>query len=132
MFDINELIEKWDSIGLLEFLPDRVKPNIVLKYELIAMYIVDNEDLIDNVMLTNCIFPMIYRLYYNGKRINDIESFVNEVEEFISENIESIQDLKSVYGFDVEAEMCSLFVQQYISDQKIEIEPIKWINKHKL
>ena len=132
MFDINELIEKWDSIGLLEFLPDRVKPNIVLKYELIAMYIIDNEDLIDNVMLTNCIFPMIYRLYYNRKRINDVESFVNEVEEFISENIESIQDLKSVYGVDVEAEMCSLFVQQYISDQKIEIEPIKWINKHKL
>ena len=132
MFDINGLIEKWDSIGLLEFLPDRVKPNIVLKYEFTAMYIIDNEELIDNVTLTNCIFPMIYRIYSVGKRIGDVESFIEEVEDFISENIETIRDLRSVYGVDVEAEMCSLFVQQYISDKKIEIEPIKWINKHKL
>lgn len=132
MFNIDELIQKWNSIGLLEALPNRIKPTVALKYELIAMYIVDNEELIDNVILTNCIFPIVYRVYNNGRTIGDIKDFINQVNNFFIYNRELIQRVLNAYSnVDVEMEMCSLFVEQYYPPVK-DIKPIKYINKHRL
>jgi len=131
MFNIDELIQKWDSIGLLGPLPNRIKPTVALKYELIAMYIIDNEELIDNVMLTNCIFPIAYRIYNNDRTIGDIKDFVNQVNNFFIYNRELIRDLNYYPNVDVEAEMCSIFVEQYYPPVK-DIKPMKYINKHRL
>lgn len=131
MFNIDELIQKWDSIGLLGTLPNRLKPNVALKYELIAMYIIDNEELIDNVMLTNCIFPIAYRIYNNERTIGDIKDFVNQVNNFFIYNRELIQDLNVYPNVDVEMEISSIFVERYYPPVK-DIKPMKYINKHRL
>ena len=60
MFNIEELIEKWQELGFLEQMPENLKPNVALKYELVANYIVSNDSYMDNTTLPNCIFPIIY------------------------------------------------------------------------
>lgn len=129
MFNIEELIEKWQELGFLEQMPENLKPNVALKYELVAIFLMDNDGYLDNTMLLNMSFPIIYRIYKQGKTIPDVESFIRQLSMFIGTNHETIQDLNSFPNVDVEAEMCALFVEQWKSGKTIE--PIKWINKHK-
>lgn len=128
MFDTDEMIEKWGSIGLLDGLSDQLKRIAALKYEIVAVYLLDKGLDINNVMLS-CIFPIIYRIYRSGKNINDVESFINDVHIFIINNRDNIDDLR-VHDIDVEAHLVQLFLEKYKS--KVNMEPSKLIIKHKL
>ena len=129
MFDIEEITNKWCELGLLEQMPENLKPSVALKYELVANYIVSNDSYMDNTTLPNCIFPIIYRIYKQGKTIPDVESFIRQLSMFIGTNHETIQDLSGWSDIDMESEMCGLFVEQWKSGKTIE--PIKYINRHK-
>ena len=131
MFNIEELIEKWDSIGLLEGLPEHIHPTIVLKYELTAMYLIDMDLNIDSHdPLLTCTLPIIYRIYSRGQTIGDPKDFINQVRIFFNYNRHLMEDLNTYNNVDAEAEMCSLFVETYYPKQKME--PIKMMIKHKL
>lgn len=125
MFDIEEITNKWCELGFLEQMPENLKPIVALKYELVANYIVSNDSYMDNTI----VFPIIYRIYKQGKTISNVKTFVRQAHEFFLNNRELIQDLSAFSNVDMEAEMCALFVEQYKSENIIE--PIKWINKHK-
>ena len=43
-----------------------------------------------------------------------------------------MQDLSGYNMIDAETHMCNLFVERYESKKEKILEPIKWINKHKL
>lgn len=129
MFNIEELIEKWQELGFLEQIPENLKPIVVLKYELASIFLVDNDCHLDNTMLLNMSFPVIYRIYRQGKTIHDVESFIRQLSMFIGTNHETIQDLSAFSNVDMEAEMCVLFTEQWESENTIE--PIKYINRHK-
>jgi len=128
MFDIDEMIEKWGSIGLLDGLSDQLKRIAALKYEIVAIYLLDKGLDINNVMLS-CIFPIIYRIYRSGKNINDVESFINDLHIFIINISDYIDDLR-VHDIDVEVHLVQLFLEKYKS--KVNMEPSKLIIKHKL
>jgi len=129
MFNMGEIREKWCDLGLLEQMPENLKTSVALKYELTAHYLIGNGDYLNNTMSQNVIFPIIYRIYKQGKTISNVKTFVRQVYLFFVNNRELIQDLSAWSDIDMEAEMCVLFVEQYKSENIIE--PIKWINKHK-
>jgi uncharacterized protein YqgQ len=130
MFDIDELIIKWGNIGLLQGLPERLCPIIVMKYELATMYLVDLDLDMDNWAMSSTL-PLIYKVYNNGRSIGDPKVFVNEVRNFFNNNRQSIEDLSAWHTIDVEAEMCTLFIETHYPPIK-GIEPMKYINKHRL
>jgi len=134
MFDIDSLMDKWSEIGLLQNLSEDVKRNLAIKYELVAMYLIEKDEYVDNVVLTNCIFPIMYRIYNNGKTIGDIPDFIDEVNNFINDEtiLANIENYNIEHGnnIDIEAELCAIFTENYKT--KKDIEPIKWMNKHKL
>ena len=129
MFNIEELIEKWQELGFLEQMPENLKPNVVLKYELASIFLIDNDGYLDNTMLLNMSFPVIYRIYRQGKTIPDVESFIRQLIMFIGTNHETIQDLNGFHRVDTEAEMCGLFVEQW--NGNTVIKPLKWMRRHK-
>lgn len=130
MFDIDELIIKWGNIGLLQGLPERLYPIVVMKYEVASMYLVDLDLDMNNWTMSSTL-PLIYRVYNNGRSITNSKFFVNEVRSFFNNNIQLIQDLSVHHNVDVEAEMCSLFIETYYPPVK-RVEPIKYIKKHRL
>lgn len=131
MFDVEEVTNKWCELGFLEQLPEYLKPIVALKYELTANFLIEDElnYLNNNVTFTNSIFPVIYRIYKQGKTIPNVESLIRQVHVFFFNNREMIRDLNVYPNVDVEVEMCVLFVEQWESEKVIE--PIKWVNKHK-
>lgn len=124
MFDIEEITNKWVELGFLEQLSEQLKPIVALKYELTAHCLIDNDEYVSNTMLQSVIFPIIHRIYKQGKTISNVETFVRQVYVFFVNN----RDYPA-HPVDMEAEMCALFVEQYKPENTIE--PIKWINKHK-
>lgn len=129
MLNIDELVIKWEQVGLLDGLPRNLKERLALKFELVAIFLMDNDGYLDNTMLLNMSFPVIYRIYKQGKTIPDVESFIRQLSMFICTNHETIQDLSGWSDIDMEYEMCGLFVEQWKSGKTIE--PIKYINRHK-
>ena len=129
MFDIEEITNKWCELGFLEQLPENLKPIVALKYELVANHMLSNDSYMDDTTLSNSIFPIIYRIYKQGKTIPNVETFIRQAHVFYLNNHEVIQDLTAFSNVDMDVELCALFVEQYTSEKTIE--PIKWINKHK-
>lgn len=131
MFDIDNLIERWELGGLLDGLPERLKGIVSLKYDLITKIIVENDHYIDDTHLLNCIFSIVYKIYNGGKVILNEEDFVSEVYHFFNTNIQLMRELEINHPqSDVELEMTAIFVERYGVYKNIE--PIKWINRHKL
>ena len=131
---MDEITSKWDLIGLLTNLPESIKHKVALKYDLVAIIISENEEYYTNTKLTTIIFPIIYRIYFSGKTIGpDVNSFVDEVFNFLNSNrlLSYLEDLKTTNNhLDLEAEMCVLFVKEYLKNTKIE--PLNWVVKHKI
>ena len=129
MFNIEEITQKWQELGFLEQMPENLKPLVALKFELTAEFLLNNDDYLDNTILLNLSFPLIHRIYRQGNTIPDLESFIRQLSMFIGTNREIIRDLSVFPGVDMEAEMCALFAEQW--ESRKEIEPIKWVSKHK-
>ena len=125
MFDIEEITNKWYELGFLEQMPENLKPVLALKYELVANYVVSHDSYMGNTTLSNVIFPIVYRIYKKGKTILNVESFIRQAHEFFLND----RDLSGCPNTDVEAEMCTLFVEHWESQKGLE--PLKWVNKHR-
>lgn len=128
--DLEEIIRKWDEMFMLEGLPEEYKPNLAMIYEKVAQILITDE--IDN-FITVTIFPTIYRIFKKGYTIKNPRGLIAMFKEFIDDHREAITDnaYSSIY---MEAEMCAYFTEYYcewIEDNE-EIEPIKYIIKHKL
>ena len=130
MFNIEELIEKWQELGFLEQMPENLKPLVALKFELTAEFLLNNDDYLDNTILLNMSFPLIHRMCRQGNTIPNVESFIRQLSMFIGTNHETIQGLSAFPNVDMEAEMCALFAEQWKPYKMIK--PLKWIRRHKL
>lgn len=132
--DLEELIEKWDRLGFLDGLPEEIKGNTAMTYEKAANILISEyETYGDNPFLTTAIFPVIYRIFKTGLIIKNVPDLIQKFDQFITDNRQVMNDM---YGmdFDVEAEMCRLFAEDYydwITDNP-EMDPIRYIPKHKL
>ena len=125
MFDIEETTNKWYELGFLEQMPENLKPVLALKYELVANYVISHDSYMGNTTLSNVNFPIVYRIYKKGKTIPNVESFIRQAHEFFLND----RDLSGWSNTDVEAEMCTLFVEHW--EHKKGLEPLKWVNKHR-
>jgi len=130
MFSIEEITQKWQELGFLEQITENLKPLVALKFERLTICILDNDDYIDNVTLTNIVFPIVNKIYREGSSIGEVKNFIMQLDEWFIENRQMISDLNFHNNIDVEYHLCTLFVEQWKSEKRIE--PLKWVNKHKL
>lgn len=130
MFNMGEIREKWEEVGLLKDLPKHLKNVVAFKFETLTICILDNDDYIDNVTLTSLAFPIVHRIYRKGGSIGEVKDFIIQLDEWFIENRQIVSDLDFINNIDSEAHLCSLFVEQWKSEKGIE--PLRWINKHKL
>ena len=134
MFNMGDIREKWEKLGFLKDLPEHLKNVVAFKFETLTTCILDNDDYIDNVTLTNIVFPIVYRIYKEGGSIGEVKNFIMQLDEWFIDNRHMISDLNLQNDFikhiDVEYQLCVLFVEQWKSEK--EMEPLKWVNKHKL
>lgn len=128
--DSQEIIDKWDDFGFLSGLSDdTLKLNTALTYEK-AFNILHNDN---DEFLKVAIFPVIYRISKTGCVIKNVLDLIQKFNQFITDNRQVMDDLHGV-DFDVEAEMCRIFSEDYcewIKDNP-EMDPIKYMPKHKL
>lgn len=142
---MNELIDKWTSIGFLEGLDcvsDFDKWNLCLKLETVAVKIISSTEGYYTKYTESFIFPIIRRVYggcsqgepFRGlNALQLLEDFndYSKTDQCIS--ILSIHNSWS--NIDVEAEMCRMYSEDYryrhFLNVKI-IEPIRFISPHKL
>ena len=129
MGEVERLIEKWGSLGLLEQLPEYRKPILALLYESMAMYIV-NLDLgiksYGEEKAETIIFPVMYRIINGDGHIDNVVSLYNDVVDFLNMNKHRIDEIQSqsYFSIDAEAEFTALYVEQYL-ERGIVRDPIK-------
>lgn len=142
--DLEELIEKWGRIGFLDGLPEELKSSTAMTYERASKILVDDSTEFNTVrpftyaylsgnFLITAIFPVIYRISKTGLVIKNVPDLIQKFDQFITDNRQVMDDLHGV-DFDVEAEMCRLFAEDYcdwIKDNP-EIDPIRYVSKHRL
>ncbi len=126
---MGEIREKWKEIGLLKDLPEHLKNVVAFKFETLTICILNNDDYIDNTTLTSLVFPIVHRIYRKGGSIGEVKDFIIQLDEWFIENRQIVSDLNLINHIDSESHLCSLFVEQYKSENIIK--PIRWVNKHK-
>ncbi len=129
MFNMDEIREKWEELGLLKDLPEHLKNVVAFKFETLTICILNNDDYIDNTTLTSLVFPIVHRIYRKGGSIGEVKDFIIQLDEWFIENRQIVSDLNLINHIDSESHLCSLFVEQYKSENIIK--PIRWVNKHK-
>lgn len=132
--DLEEIIRKWDSVGLLTGLSEEYKSNVAMIYEKVAQILINDDSIDTNLdFITTTIFPIIYRICRKGYTIKNPRHLLIMLNEFIHDNREAITD-NAYSNVDMEAEMCAYFTEYYCEwlEDNEEIEPIKYIIKHKL
>lgn len=132
--DLVEIIKKWESLGFLEGLPEEFKGNTAMAYEKAATILVGDGPLYGSGdFLITAIFPIIYRICKTGLIIKNAPNLIQEFNQFMSDNRQVMNDMHGM-DFDVEAEMCRIFAEDYCDwiEDNPEIDPIKYVPKHKL
>jgi len=120
-----ELVSKWNSIGLLGELSVERKLVLAPLYEEMISYIVGLK-LIDKDFgqdtIETIIFPIMYRITKSGGKINDISHLYNDCVDFINDKKDDVIELKKGYDFsiDIEAELTGMYVENYLKLNKDE------------
>lgn len=134
MDDIEELVLKWRNLfDWGSFINNTVDEQILaLKMEMASRYIINlpynNDDSRSRRMIETSIMPIIFRIINNGGEIGEIPIFYDRLLLFYNRNMDTITDLRYVHsGIDVEAELCALFTQEYLSDNYNPITPKKFL-----
>ena len=127
--DLEEIVEKWENIGLLSDLPNEwIKQNLALTYEKISTHLLDND-----TSYVTLIFPIVYRICKTGLVITNIEHFLGEINNFFHSNQHLLDGTYD--SFDIEVELCRMFAQDYsewLIDNPQNLEPNKFLPKHNL
>jgi hypothetical protein len=135
----DELIIKWGDVGLLVHLTDEQKIVLAPLYELMAQHIIGlniiNKDFGERSVET-CIFPIMYRIIKNDGTISDVMILHQNVVDFFNNHEETMLDLQTTYmGIDIEAELCALFVENYLNNTINLVNNLnikKFIKRHRL
>tara|TARA_Y100000389_G_C17467740_1_gene527240 strand:- start:2943 stop:3383 length:441 start_codon:yes stop_codon:yes gene_type:complete len=142
MDEIDEIVRKWRNLFIWETYIDETIDEVALalKMEFMARHIISlpynepNQQKTDvESLIETSIFPIIFRIIKNGGIIGDVGDFYDEVLTFYYNNIQSIRETQMIYnGIDIEAELCSIFCENYVYTHKNEFKPIKFITKHRI
>jgi hypothetical protein len=129
--NLETIIDKWGSVGLLEQLSVTQKPIVAMLYERVAIHIIDLNltRTFGEKRTETTIFPIIYRIIkYNG-RIDDVISLYNEVVQLLDENEILLSSFnRATYSrTDIEAELTAQFCDEYINRYRDPITPRKSI-----
>jgi hypothetical protein len=133
--DLGEIIEKWDRLGFLYGLSEELKGNTAMTYERATnILVIDGPVWGSGNFLITAIFPVIYKICKTGLIIKNVPDLIQNFDQFITDNRQVIDDM---YGmdFDVEAEMCRIFSEDYMEwliDNPQNLEPNKFLPKHNL
>ena len=120
-----DLVSKWNSIGLMGDLSVKRKLVLAPLYEEMANYIIDlnltDKNYGQNTIET-IIFPIMYRITNSGGKINDIPHLYNDCVNFINNKKDDVIELKKGYDFsiDIEAELTGMYVENYLKLNKDE------------
>ena len=156
---MNDLVEKWQAIGLLDGLGDIQKLRLSLKFEMLAKHMVSLSDQPDYRerygKIAVLMFPLLRKICvehiftYTGElQIITFHGGVNPItvlEEFrawfySNETIQNYQDISVSGGIDVEAELLQIYVENFAHTFRSDtnycdlspIEPLRYIGKHRL
>lgn len=120
-----DIVNKWDSVGLMEKLSIDKKHILAPLLEEMAGYILGlkltdkdfGQDTIETI-----IFPIMYRITKSGGKINDISHLYNDCVNFINNKKDDVIELKKGYDFsiDIEAELTGMYVENYLKLNKDE------------
>lgn len=135
---MEELVQKWRNVfGWEDYIDDLDEELLALKMEETARYILDlpcnqvnnpvksrSEELVET-----CIFPIIFRVMKQDIRIGNVESFYNELVDFFNQNRETAHEFYGHPHIDIEAELCALFVEEYVERKRDPIIPRKFVKK---
>ena len=111
----DDILYRWDALGLLEGLNDDLKRKCALSYERMACYLINECNGVEEVIFT-IVFPCIRRVVYVLKDDVMPELIVEEfvrISKWFSDETEN--EFKKIVGeeCDFAAEMCS-YVSDYI------------------
>lgn len=125
-----DLIEKWDSIGLLGELPEYKKHVLVLLYERMATYIISLDLGVKSYgeeMVETCVFPILYRIIKNDGHVDNVVLLYHNIVNFFNVNKGRMEELKRevYFNIDIEAEYIVMYVEDYLLKQYDPIKPIK-------
>lgn len=142
MEEIDEIIRKWrDLFGWETYIDETIDEQVLaLKMEMMARHIISlpynqpNQQKTDvESLIEISIFPIIFRIIKNGGIIGDVGDFYDEVLTLYYNNIQSIRELQTIHnGIHIEAELCSIFCENYVHTHKNGFKPIKFITKHRI
>ena len=120
-----DLVSKWNSIGLMGDLSVKRKLVLAPLLEEMAGYIIDlnltDKNYGQNTIET-IIFPIMYRITNSGGKINDIPHLYNDCVNFINNKKDDVIELKKGYDFsiDIEAVLTGMYVENYLKLNKDE------------
>jgi hypothetical protein len=111
----NELIEKYENLGLLTGIEDSKKLELVQAYEginkLLSQEILTAQESEFNQTITPLFFPIIYLMCKNYNETN-YKKVYSEFRAYALENLEKYKNLHiENLNFDYEAELCHQFIK---------------------
>lgn len=112
--DTSSLIKKWECSGLLEYANDPKTIAFCLEY---AVTILPESDINQhNGMIIPLVFRIINKIKSTSRRENRkiVKDIIDRFPLFMERNKKIINDLKCFQSIDWEAEMCELFVNEYL------------------
>ena len=135
---MEELVEKWRNVvGWEDYIGDLDEELLALKMEEAARYIMDlpyNQS--DNPIksrsesfVETSIFPIIFRVMKKDIRIGNIESFYSDLILFFNQNRGIHSEYENHPHIDIEAELCALFVEEYVERKRDPIIPRKFVKQ---
>ena len=135
---MEELVLKWRNVfGWQDYIDGIDEELLALKMEETARYILDlpyqqsDTPIISKSekMIETCIFPIILRVMKKQVFIGDVPSFYNDLLNFLNLHRITIGGFDEHPLIDIEAEMCALFVEDYVERKRDPIIPRKFIKK---
>ena len=116
-----DIVNKWDSVGLMERLSIDKKHILAPLLEEMAGYILGlkltdkdfGQDTIETI-----IFPTMYRIIDAGGKIEDIPHLYNDYVNFINDKKDEVIEFQKGYDFhiDIEAELTGMYVEKYLKE----------------
>lgn len=112
--DRNFLVKKWGEMGFLDCAINPKMMAYCLEYS--TKTLLDSDINEHNGMILPVIFRIINNIKptFRGECKIIIKDIIKKFPNFVLENKSIVDNIKSFYNIDWEAEMCQLFVEEYL------------------
>lgn len=107
-------IGNWESLGILDGLYKEQKERVSNAYDLLAEYMLKNEEKISNYLVDYMVFPILRKVLceYPECNFNNPGDFIEYVASYVSYYMPYYEGIKKAHNIDIEAQMCYDCVEQ--------------------